>query len=363
MVRTPLQLLNAVEARLHFGFHRTALIVLEYSGVGLPPFDLSYIDPADWSDVQIIDLNPHRRPFPFTCLDHPLLRSSEKVNVLKQYHQRRILDQALCRWRDIPFLLLGNYLQGWFRHAAQRCALAECILLDDGTDTLRIAGYRHQLDDRPEAVSIWRRPKVWWYNRFATWIARQRRQVTFFSSYELDLPPCDRYVKNTYRHTRERMQAVRRDRRCLFLGQPLVEDGYLTPAEFRRLLSSVKASLEGFDLHYIPHRRENPEGIAGLLEELGIAVLRLDKAFEYWLLASPALPAVVASFFSSALDNCRLIMDDSIRIMAFHLPPDSLQAAHDYVEQVYAYFRTAGHGGIEIIEPGDPVPSIDRDNG
>lgn len=356
MIRTPLQLLNAVEARRHFGLQRAALMVIEYGGHGLPPFDLSLVDGADWLAVQVIDLNPVPRPFPHTWLDHPRLHGSEKVHVLRQQHRRQLLDNALRPWRKVPNLLLGNYMQGWFRHAAQRCSRARCILLDDGTDTLRIAADRQRPDPAQDPVSVWRRPKVWWYRRHATWNVRQRERVTFFTSYQLDLPPGDELVVNDFRHTRERMREVPQDRRCLFLGQPLVEDGYLAPAEFARLLAGVKTSLAAVELFYVPHRRERLAELSALLDRLGIAQLALDKAFEYHLLDSPSLPAIVASFFSSALDNCRLIWGDRLRIMAFRLPAASLRVAHDYVAGVYDYFAQRGAGAIELLRPGEPIP-------
>lgn len=352
MVRTPLQLLNAREACLHFGFTKTALLIVEYSGFGLPPFDLSHVEAADWTQVRTIDLNPIPKPFPYSWLDHPRLAGSEKVNVLRQFYRRRLFDRALRPWRGIPNLLLGNYIQGWFRHAAQQCPHAHCILLDDGTDTLRIANHRRGHASCAARAPLWRRPKVWWYQRHADWDTRQRDRVTFFSSYELDLPAGDTLVPNTYRHMRQRLRAVGKDQRCLFLGQPLVEDGYLAPEEFSRMIAAVKQSLGGFDLHYVPHRRERLAELALLLKRHEIPLLALDKAFEYYLLASPTVPAVVASFFSSALDNCRLIWGDILRIIAFHLPPASLLVAHDYVADIYKYFETVGAGRIEILAPG-----------
>lgn len=360
LVRTPLQLLNAVEARRHFGFARTALMIVEYGGVGLPPFDRSCIDPADWTGVQVVDLNPVPRPWPYRWLDHPRLAASEKANVLRQCHRRRVFERALRPWRGVPHVLLGNYLQGWFRHAAWRCARAECILLDDGTDTLRIAALRPRGEKPAPPLSIRRRPKAWWYRRYAAWEDRQREQVTFFSSFELDLPPQDRHVANTYRHSRRRLQSAGRDRRCLFLGQPLVEDGYLAAADHADLLAAVKASLAGHDLFYVPHRREDPALVAPLLRRLQIAELRLDRAFEYWLLSAPTVPAAVASFFSSALDTCRLIAGDALRILAFRLPADRLLVAHDYVAQVYGYFADIAGESIEIVEPGRPLGGPDR---
>ncbi|MDD5718591.1 MAG: hypothetical protein PHQ53_02760 [Candidatus Krumholzibacteria bacterium] len=352
MIRTPLQLLNAMEARRHFDLQRTALMIVEYSGHGIPPFDLSQVDPADWTRVEIVDLNPVPRPQPHTWLDHPRFAHSEKVNVLRQHYRRRVFDQALRPWRGVPNLLLGNYLQGWFRHAAQRCPRARCILLDDGTDTLRIAGERARRDSQPPRVSLWRRPKAWWYQRYANWDMRQRRKITFFSSFDLELPPGDQLVPNRYDHARRQIEALPQDRRCLFLGQPLVEDGYLTPEEFSRLIAGVKLSLDGLELFYVPHRREHLAELTPLLQQHGIARLDLDKAFEFHLLAAAAIPAVVASFFSSALDNCRLICGDRVRVIAFRLPAASLLVAHDYVNSVYDYFVRAGAGVIEIVEPG-----------
>jgi len=359
VVKTPLQILNALEARHHFGFSRPALALLTSRKF---PRDLllPLVDPAEWSTVRCFELDPRRRPLHLPGLSEA--RNDELAEIRWMYQQwrlRRRYNEFFRPWRDTANLVIGNYHQPHFRHLANLLPGARCILVDDGTDTFRVAQARREfaagaVPPRPPA-SPWRTPKRWWWSSQVAWNVNPRERLVFFSTYDLSLPVTDTLVPNRYLRASQHAGASRTDGRVLFLGQPLVEDGYLGLADFRTLLGHVRRSHADQPLTYVPHPREDRRSLAGVLAECGIALEEIAKPFEFHLLDSATLPGTVASFFSSALDNCRLIWGDRMRLLAYRIDPEYLRTSREFVAEIYGYFASHGRGAIEIREPGQPV--------
>ncbi len=356
VVKTPLQILNAVEARHHFGFERPALAILTSRKF---PWELllPLVTPAEWASVARFELDPRRQPLALPLLSADANEELAEVRwVAQQWRLRRRYDAFFRAWRGVPNLVIGNYHQAHFRHLANRFHDARCILVDDGTDTFRIARARRDFVAGalapPPRPDRWRAWKQHWLTTEVAWHQTPRESLVFFSTYDLDLPPADTLVRNRYPRAGRQAATSPTDHRVLFLGQPLAEDGYLGRDEFRSLLGDVRRSHAGQPLVYVPHPREDRRALADVLADCGIAMQEIDKPFEFYLLDSPTLPGTVASFFSSALDNCRLIWGDRMRLLAYRIAPERLRASRDFVAEIYRYFASHGHGAIEIREPG-----------
>lgn len=359
VVKTPLQILNVLEARHHFGFRRPALRLLT-SRKFTRKLLLSLVEPSEWESVEFLDLDPERLPVRIPGLGAAANEELTEIRwVYKQWHLRQRYDRFFRPWQGIENLVIGNYHQAHFMHLANLCRADRCILVDDGTDTFRVAEGRREVAagsavKRP-APDLWRDPKGWWMKNETGWDLAPQNNLVFFSTYDLDLPANDTLVRNRYLRASSHAQSAGRDSRVLFLGQPLVEDGYLSQDVFRGILAEVRQSLADQPLVYVPHPRENRVELARVLDACGMTLGKIDKPFEFHLLESPTLPTTVASFFSSALDNCRLIWGRQMRLLAYRLHPDSLRVSPDFVAEVYRYFATEGAGAIEILDLGRPA--------
>ena len=347
VVRTPLQLLNAIEAKNNFNLKVCALVIFTTPGIDIKHFS-SIINEESWEEIYYFDPNM-RWPA-------PALRSLKSlrrfIGFMEQWKRRSRLDRFFRRFRNVKNIVLGHYGQIHFLHIANILQAPNCILVDDGTDSLWVARKRfysakHIKDARKESISIaWRAKRM--VTKHVHWMTQQRATLTFFSSYRLELPPQDQLVENSYAVARKRTVSQRVEERCIFIGQALVEDGYLERGEFESLLLAIKGQLSPDTMVYVPHPREVKPLLQESLAKLGIDMQPLEMPIEHFLMFSDTLPKVVASFFSSALDNCRLIWGGRMRIVAFRIPENSLSKQQAFCEEIYGYFEKTSRGAIEI---------------
>lgn len=347
VVRTPLQLLNAIEAKAHFNLSNCVLVILISRQIDMKYFS-SVVSESDWE--QILYYDPSRR---WLWPVSNSRKSLGKLNgFLSQWKTRLRFDGFFERFRNVKNLVLGCYGQVHFVHIANILPTASCIIVDDGTDSLQIARERLSKARIMENASKEATGMAWRVKQIVTkhvhWMTQQRTALTFFSSYTLELPRQDRVVKNSFAVARKKAGSQRLGARCIFLGQPLVEDRYLERGEFESLLFAIKIQLSPETMVYVPHPREVKPLLQGSLVKLGIDMQPLDTSIEYFLIASDTLPKVVASFFSSALDNCRAIWGGRMRLVAFRIPENSLIQQQEQLDEIYGYFEKTSQGEIEI---------------
>ncbi len=348
LVETPLQLLNAIEAKHYFENTPACLVILDTS---LYPRDsLDRIasteawDGIHWAAIAI----PLARAVPAVHASYLGERVAEYHAYLQQFFSRRILGNLARSLGATQNLFVGNYLQGHQRHFANALSHQALYLLDDGTDTLRINQSRKQ-STKPPALLGFARLKGWLHRTLHEWNDRETESLTFFTAYDLEIRPGDSMLKNDYRHFRSLSSTATRTSEVLFLGQPLVGDGYLNKLEYFEQLEKVKAHFKDEDLVYIPHKREAPALITELQSTTGIRVHRFDLPIEFELVAHGRVPKAIASFFSSALENCRLIFGDDMEIRAFYIDPRSLAPGCEFVEDIYGYLKSKSSLRFQVV--------------
>lgn len=346
VVRTPLQLLNAIEARIHFNLNHCALVILTNSRTDTKYFS-PFVNSADWTEVHYFS---PKLPEPPPSASR---RSARRIrSVIRRLRMRARLDRFFSRFASAECLVLGHYGQSYFLHIANILRAPNCIIVDDGTDSLSVARKRFSIKNKVEPVSLRptalaRRAKKL-ITRRIDWIAQQRPAVTFFSSYSLQIPSQDRLIRNSYEFAKKTIGAREYDEICLFIGQPLVDDGYLDRSEFESLLLAIKIQLSPAKIVYVPHPREERRSLTHSLSKIRVNIKSLETPVEYHLMIANRLPRMVASFFSSALDTCRLIWGGRMRIVAFRIPERSFVKHWASCEEIYNYFETNSEGEIEI---------------
>ncbi len=357
VVKTPLQMLNAIEARYSLGFDSPFLYVFTSTHNSKREI-LDLVDPSHWAGVHCFDFRHIWNEVGLPALDNDRWQRHERFRMLSQWLLRNRFEATFRPWHGVPTLVIGNYLQVYFQHLVAQVQPGRCIVVDDGTDTLRIAAarcrwYEQGARPKPDVAPV--SPKGRLVKRHVMWQGREADALTFFSTYDVDLPPPDTLLRNTYEHLRERSRTVVTNGRCYFLGQPLIEDGYVTVETYRDLLAGVVRSFAGREVVYLPHPREQRLRLGTVLAGLNIALGAIDKPLEFHLMEATTLPAVVASFFCSALDNCRLIWDHQMRLVAFRIAPQQLRVCQDFVADIYRYFVDRTDGTIEVYDPGHAV--------
>jgi hypothetical protein len=130
VIETPLELVNAIEARDRFQLSAAHLLILTgaFSRDAFAPL----IKPGVWATVSYFRFpDVHRLPLS--------LGLGEALATARQLVLRARFDRALRRYGRVDRIFLGNYLEvhkHYMRHVHHVVPHSEVVLLDDGLHTL-----------------------------------------------------------------------------------------------------------------------------------------------------------------------------------------------------------------------------------
>jgi hypothetical protein len=178
----------------------------------------------------------------------------------------------------------------------------------------------------------------------------EAEKIIFFTTYNLQLKSGDESITNDYRYLKSLMVCSHVSDEVLFLGQPLVEAGDLDEQSFRRSIEKVRTFFANQKLIYVPHKREQIERVRYIEKEIGLAVRKIDVPIEFQIATGRRRPGMVASFFSSALENCRMIFGPDLNIKYFRIEPDHFLREKDFVRSVYEYFDSIAGEHFERVD-------------
>jgi hypothetical protein len=347
-VETPLQLLNAMEARHTLGSSESHLVVFTSPGHSKEAFT-RLVRPGDWRAVDFVPV------VPYEDLEERLQWRQQWSVRLRAYRGhwrrrglRRRLDAVARSLGRVERMFIGNLWVQHQRHLASVVRYRELVLLDDGTQTLQL-NERLQGGHAVGPASEVDRPWVAWLIRQLTGMRpADTSRFTWFTAFDLKTRPGDRVLRNDYSYLRSLARDSRRSRDVLFLGCELSHEG-LSEEHHREYLGRVRAHFAADQLVYVPHPRERDERVAYVRDVLGIPVCRYDVPIEYQLATSGVRPKVLASFCSSALDNCRIIFGDTLQINALRIEPAHCVCNPTLIRQIYEYYESKQSPSFVVV--------------
>ncbi|WP_231363203.1 MULTISPECIES: glycosyltransferase [unclassified Thioalkalivibrio] len=151
--------------------------------------------------------------------------------------------------------------------------------------------------------------------------AYPRAQTYFTVAETWPLPP-GRWEPNRLGWLRDRLSWASLDARELhFLGAPLVERDGVPFADYVDWLRRVQQdSSDGRKMVYVAHPRESEEFLGRLAKELDIEIRSLGLPYEIALATMQRRPAVVASWFCSALEHLEVVGLPDLQLVAYRIP-------------------------------------------
>src|SRR5690554_1849107 len=167
---------------------------------------------------------------------------------------------------------------------------------------------------------------------------------TFF-----DLPAIEGQTieRNNFSWLRKRFSYNRMEG-LYFLGQPLVDYGYVTLESYCQcIMEAIKRSAPD-RLFYIPHRHESDDVVSYIEGFLGVTVLRLTEPVELYLLKKKVAPRTIFSFSSTALITVNKIFPESKSVSFNTTYANYPHQGH--LESIYAFF--VGSGEVEVVSFG-----------
>jgi hypothetical protein len=336
LIKSPLQLLNAMEARHHFALAGEECLLLNLADRK--------------SRSQIEAMIRHSGAWPCVCCvsDLPLFYGGTLLAPLQTGLLCSLLRSRILAFRrlsrlaqclgEVERIFIGDYRELPMRHLVNILPHRETVLLDDGTATLTIAESRLQGFDQGRPLSSLKQLKCCLKRMLLGMRSQELEALTFFSVYHFRTRLSDRLVANNYGCLQQKMANGAGAGEVYFLGSPLIEADILGKAEHLAHLAAVRDHFAGDRLVYIAHRRESRGWLQQVEGELGIEVRHFEFPIEYQIAMVGPKPRVLASFLSSALGNCQLIFGQNLKISAFRLEPGSYRKK-EAVDRVYAWYQ------------------------
>jgi hypothetical protein len=356
-IGTPLQLLNAIEARDFFGFEDNHLvIVLDLHFWPKTDVFKRLIRSREWKSVHYVTLYKTTLKAPPAFIGK--FAAKKLKDTFYKYHQFRNkcrLQKIARLFPSVDNLVLGNYHLDQSRHFPNLIRYKNFYLVDDGTDVLYVshdrqkppvpAGAAQNHNHQGSALARLRSN----INESLKWNDQQVDNITYFSAYKFAVESRDRIILNDYRYFKSRLAPAVRHESCLFLGQCLVRDGYLDEDTYLRYLEGVRAHFHDEEIIYVPHPRESKTAVDHVRQRLGFVIRKFDLPVEWQLSSDPVRPVIMASFFCSALVSCATIFHEEFKLKAFYIQPRDIRKWPEFVEGTYDYFLRQMNPFIEVI--------------
>ncbi len=351
IVDTTYQLLNAIEAANYLGLSNNHLIIVNEAGQ-LSGAYKKIIDSKDWVKVINVWLAIDTDKCNYVRLGPRVAEFARRwyaryLNLQRMRIAAKIAESIV----EVNNLFLGHYWadhKPFMRHFANTIRHRNLYILDDGTDIIDVNNRRRALDniDVDDSFGHSRVTSLPVGNvarhllrKYWRWDISEARNVTFFTTYDLHTRPGDHVVKNEYRYLRSLAAAAKPNGEIYFLGQCLVDDGYVDAETYLDYLGRVKAYFGDEAIKYIPHPRESEVMVKSVHDILGFEIKKFDVPVEYQLVVSEEIPKVIASFFCSALESCSNMFADRIKIACFYISPSQMNKAQKAVASIYEYFE------------------------
>lgn len=358
VVESPIQVLNAEEAKHYFNLRNNLLIIILGRGFRADSFK-KVVRECNWDSVQFIMLRENRINDRSGVWGQVMYQMQRIRWIVRQYNNKKRFDRLAGSLSNVQNLILGNYgetRKPHLCHFANILKHDQLYLVDDGTDVLFVNEERTRQTESTELSGQLRNGSSRWQilkrdvlEAFVDWNNTGAKNVTFFTAYDLKVRPGDRLVKHDYPHLRKRLADSAQSDKILFLGQTMIEDDYLEREIYFDYLRKVQSFFDGEELVYVPHMRESADTVKYVKENLGLRIERPDLPIECHLALSGLRPRALASFCCGALANCSVIFGQHLKIIAFYLSPSSLLKEHDFIEHIYRDLRERASESLRVV--------------
>ena len=325
LCRSPLQLLNCVEACEHFGLRNSHTILV-----------CAWRAERDKHLMQrILELYPHWSELYF----FPLYPTKGQWPVMLKVFRGR---------RHFAHLFFGDstHLINVFLNKVGH--FDNIHLVDDGNATLGLAEriakrslhkLRKNLTPRSGLASTIQArlglSPVFLYG------------ARFFTIYDINHSQLDgRIVRNELKFCKSRLGEKPRTDEIWFIGSDIRREWLENRADYDAFLEQVHRRINLSKVVYIPHRKEPDDYLAEVSRRYGMEVRRLNAILELELVSAPTLPKAFASFGSSALDTIDILIKPPITVFR---PPSAAirQTLRQMVDEIYV---EAVNKGFEVID-------------
>jgi hypothetical protein len=288
-VRTPLQYLNALEARLENRFQHQAhhLILLSDFNKTLTQLD-SIIRPEMWTDISYIwkEFAAHKK--------------STLLNGLALMKRKKLFDQEIKKIQPADVVFWSNINSNWFFYIYKKLPNT-LYFLDDGFATLNHLK-PFDMEELKKNVLSSKSGKMERFLLQTNYNLNWERLVfyTNLSFYQSE----KKTIFHHYQHLSELIPSLSLSNEVYFIGQPLIYRKLMSKENYVSRISKIFEHYQSIGLHpiYVPHRSTPLDYIPD-----NWRITELDYPMEFMLMLHQEVPSRFATFYSSALYNLEIL--------------------------------------------------------
>ncbi len=339
LIKTPLQLLNAIEAKHHFNLDAADCVLIIMGDRKSQPQILNLANQVhEWSDVVI--LNNVNLFFGNPLISGEFLLDSINQSKLFQksiFYVRRL--NRISKYIGMAkYIFVGYTRYVYMTHFINVTPYEKVFFLDDGNGTIELSKQRMQGLARAPDFSIQKKLKLIAKKYIQGVKDKEPESACFFTAYDISVSDNDEIIKNEFKYLRSAVSDLSVTDQAYFVGSPLSEVAIMSQDDYLEQLQKVKNYFGATELVYIAHRRDSKDKLDIIKNELDIKVVLFEYPIEYQLLFIGPRPKILTSFFSAALDSCRLIFGDKLRIIAFKFDVSN-SPKREKIESIYESYK------------------------
>lgn len=288
-VESPIQLLNAYEAKCYFNIESDCLFFIRLSGVERNDRQMIFL--VDFFDIKNVSYT---------------IMNAENKNLLD--YVKLFYYRYFYRLKNYNKIFIGNLHSGFFTVFMKKANKEKIVLLDDGSKTV---GIQKQFTSSN------------YYN--------------LFSIYNLNAVAKQIIYKNDFLHVKNRLMSLQTNtNQVMFIGSKIAEIGIIEKKQYIKLMKKIADYYHDKEILYISHREESQDKLAMLSKVHNISVVSLEYPVELYGFYENVLPYKVSSFYSTALLTMKSIYDVQVECFRFDCSDSNYKQG---IESVYKYHR------------------------
>ena len=349
LIKSPLQLLNAVEAKHYFKLRTENCVLIVMGDRKSQPQILKLAScMGEWGNLIVLNESPLFIGNPLEHKKTTGLKVWGAGFFKKSFFYVRRLNRVQEYLGAVEYVFVGYPRYVYMRHFINITPHKEVFLLDDGNATIQLAKERRDSKLSEEMDVGWKKGLKRSAKRRLQGVKDAEKEVLgFFTIYDIVAGKNDSVIKNNFDYVRSRLSLFEGTEAVYFLGSPLSEVGILNQDEYLDYLRRVKEYYKTKKLVYIIHRRENEDKLKLIERELGWDMVLYEYPIEYQLAMVGPRPSILASFFSSALDTCALIFKNDLKIVSFKIDVKN-SPREEEIESIYNSYSLNKNSNILI---------------
>ncbi|MFN5432079.1 MAG: polysialyltransferase family glycosyltransferase [Cyclobacteriaceae bacterium] len=349
LISTPLQLLNAIEAKRYFNIpnHQSSVIFLTYTSNYNSIVKI--LVPNEWGNIHFVNEAESQTSH------EENIKGGKIMPILKELRRKsHRIKELVDQYAKVNFVFVGYYLGLEQIHFVNSIAAKEIILLDDGIATLEVNNRRVGQISFLNSWSFSFFVKALVKKFIFGYRLRHPQSVSFFSIYEIEVLKRDFLIKHKYEGIRSLIKDRETCDEVYFLGQPLseIEPIIVTEGDYFLYLNAVVSFFKDKRIVYVPHRDEDKDKVTRIRFELDLLVEELEVPFEWFMINKEKRPKAIAGFITSALPNCKELFGADLSIYSFRIEGESIinDAMRMLVSDTYSYFEKIADAQFKVID-------------